>query len=47
MEGFTSSSALDLNMGFYYIKIDADAQNLYTIVFPWHLGKCKNKHLPM
>jgi hypothetical protein len=35
MEGFIFASALDLNMGYYYIKIDADAQKLCTIVFPW------------
>jgi hypothetical protein len=35
MEGFTFASALDLNMGYYNIKLDADVQNLCTIVFPW------------
>jgi dihydroorotate dehydrogenase len=45
MEGFTFASALDLNMGYYHIKLDADAQNLYTIVFPW--GKYKYKRLPI
>jgi hypothetical protein len=34
MEGFTFASALDLNMGYYHIKLDADAQKLCTIVFP-------------
>jgi hypothetical protein len=34
MEGFTFASALGLNMGYYHIKLDADAQKLYTIVFP-------------
>jgi hypothetical protein len=34
MEGFTFTSALDLNMGYYHIKLDAGAQELYTIVFP-------------
>jgi hypothetical protein len=33
MEEFTFASALDLNMGYYHIKLDADAQKLYTIVF--------------
>jgi hypothetical protein len=33
MEGFTFASALDLNMGYYHIKPDADAQKLCTIVF--------------
>jgi hypothetical protein len=49
MEGFTFASALDLNMGYYHIKLDsdADAQNLCTIVFPWQMGKYKFKRLPM
>jgi hypothetical protein len=34
MEGFTYASALDLNMSYYHIKLDADAQKLCTIVFP-------------
>jgi hypothetical protein len=33
MEGFTFASALDLNMGYYHIKLDADAQKICTIVF--------------
>jgi hypothetical protein len=37
MEGF--ASALDLNMGYYHIKLDADAQKLCTIVFPWYMEK--------
>jgi hypothetical protein len=28
VEGFTFASALDLNMGYYHIKLDADAQKL-------------------
>jgi hypothetical protein len=47
MEGFTFASALDLNMGYYHIKLDADAQKLCTIVLPWHIGKYKYKRLPM
>jgi hypothetical protein len=49
MKGFTFASALDLNMGYYHIKLDhgADAQNLCTIVFPWHMKKYKYKLLPM
>ena len=35
MEGFIFATALDLNMGYYHIKLDADAQRLCTIVFPW------------
>jgi hypothetical protein len=36
MEGFTFASSLDLNMVYYQIKLDADAdaQKLCTIVFP-------------
>jgi dihydroorotate dehydrogenase len=49
MKGFTFASALDLNMGYYHIKLDydADAQKLCTIVFTWHMGKYKYKRLPM
>jgi hypothetical protein len=32
MEGFSVASALGLNMGYYHIKPDADAQKLCTIV---------------
>jgi hypothetical protein len=46
MEGFTFASALDFNMGYYHIKLDADAQKLCTIVFPWNIGKYKYKRLP-
>jgi hypothetical protein len=35
MEGFTFASALDIDMGYYHIKLDADAQKLCTIVFTW------------
>jgi dihydroorotate dehydrogenase len=45
MEGFTFASALDLNMSYYHIKLEANAQKLCTIVFPW--GKYKYKRLPM
>jgi hypothetical protein len=36
MEGFTFASALDLEMGYYHIKLDADVyiQNLCTTVLP-------------
>jgi hypothetical protein len=47
MEGFSFASALDLNMGCYHIKLDADTQKLCTVVFPWHMGKYKYKRLPM
>jgi hypothetical protein len=41
MEGFTFASALDLNMGYYHIKLDADAQKLCTIVFPLNMAHGK------
>jgi hypothetical protein len=47
MEWFTFASESDLNIGYYHIKLDADAQKLCTIVFSWHLGKNKYKRLPM
>jgi hypothetical protein len=47
MEGYIFASALDLNMGYYHIKLDDDddAQMIYTIVLPW--GKYKYKRLPL
>jgi hypothetical protein len=41
MEGFTFASGLDLNMDYYHIKLDADAQKLCTIVFPREKYKYK------
>jgi hypothetical protein len=41
VEGFTFSTALGLNMGYYHITLDVDAQNLCTIVFPRYTGKIK------
>jgi hypothetical protein len=45
MEGITFASALVINMVYFHIKLDADAQKLFTIVFQW--GKYKYKRLPM
>jgi hypothetical protein len=45
MEGFTFATALDFNMSYYHIKIDADAQKLSTIVFSWRMRKYKYKRL--
>jgi hypothetical protein len=49
MEEFTFASTLELNMSYYHIKLDydANAQKLCTTVFPWHMGKYKYKRLPM
>jgi hypothetical protein len=37
--------ALDLNMGYYTIRLDPDASRICTIIFPW--GKYSYKRLPM
>jgi hypothetical protein len=34
-------------MGYYHIKLDADAQKLCTIVFSWYMEKYKYNLLPM
>ena len=34
MEGFTYVTSLDLNMGYYTIRIDPDGQRICTIVLP-------------
>jgi hypothetical protein len=46
MEGFTFASASDLNMGYYHIKLDADAQKICTIVFSWHMENTNTKAYP-
>ena len=45
MEGFSYATALDLNMGYYTIRLDPDAQKICTIVLPW--GKYSYQRLPM
>ena len=45
LEGFTFATALDLNMGYYTIRLDPDASRTCTIIFPW--GKYSYKRLPM
>ena len=45
MEGFKYATSLDLNMGYYYIKLDADNRKLCTIVLPW--VKYEYNALPM
>jgi hypothetical protein len=43
--GFTFATALDLNMGYYTIRLDPMASEMCTIIFPW--GKYSYKRLPM
>ena len=45
MEGFSYATALDLNMGYYTIRLDPEASEICTIIFPW--GKYSYKRLPM
>jgi hypothetical protein len=35
LEGFTYATALDLNMGYYTIRLDPVASKMCTIIFPW------------
>ncbi len=45
LEGFTYATALDLNMGYYTIRLDPDASKICTIILPW--GKYSYLWLPM
>jgi hypothetical protein len=35
LEGFTYATALDLNTGYYTIRLDPTASEMCTIIFPW------------
>ncbi len=35
LEGFTFATALDLNMGYYTIRLDPDASRICSVIFPW------------
>jgi len=43
--GFTYATALDLNMGYYNIRLDPYSASLCTLILPW--GKYKYNRLPM
>jgi hypothetical protein len=45
IEGFSYATALDLNMGYYTIRLDPDESKICTVIFPW--GKYSYKRLPM
>ncbi len=45
LEGFTFVTSLDLNMGYYTIRLDPDASRICTFIFPW--GKYSYKRLLM
>ena len=44
LEGFTYAMALDLNMGYYTIRLNPRAVEMFTIIFPW--GKYSYQRLP-
>jgi hypothetical protein len=45
LEGFTYATTLDLNMGYYAIRLDPTAAKMCTLIFPW--GKYSYQRLPM
>ncbi len=45
LKGFTYATALDLNMGYYTIRLDPMASEMCTIIFLW--GKYSYNRLPM
>ena len=45
LEGFQYAISLDLNMGYYYIRISKYGSNLCTIILTWR--KYKFKRLSM
>lgn len=45
LQGFRYTTALDLNIGYYHIRLNPDTQHICTFILPW--GKYKYKRLPM
>ena len=45
LEGFRWATSLDLNMGYYTIRLDPDSQKICTVILPW--GKYAYLRLPM
>jgi hypothetical protein len=45
LEGFTYATTLDLDTGYYTIRLDPTAAKMCTIIFPW--GKYSYRRLPM
>jgi hypothetical protein len=45
LEAFTYATTLDLNMGYYTIRLDPTAAETCTIIFPW--GKYLYQRLPI
>lgn len=45
LQGFRYATTLDLNMGYYTLRLSLSAQKICTIITPW--GKYAHKRLPM
>ena len=45
LEVFQYTTSLDLNMGYYHIRLSEQGINLCNIIIPW--GKYRYKRLPM
>ena len=45
LEGFKYATSLDLNMGYYHIRLSPFSSSLCTVVLPW--GKYEYLRLPM
>jgi len=45
LEGFQWATSLNLNMGYYHIRLDASSKELCTVVLPF--GKCEHQAIPM
>eukprot|EP00804_Cyclotella_cryptica_P007274 CCRYP_017866-RA/>CCRYP_017866-RA protein AED:0.41 eAED:0.77 QI:0/0/0/0.5/0/0/2/0/228 len=45
LEGFTYATNIDLNMGYYTIRLDPNSSKICTLIFPW--GKYSYLQLPM
>eukprot|EP00804_Cyclotella_cryptica_P008077 CCRYP_004574-RA/>CCRYP_004574-RA protein AED:0.36 eAED:0.59 QI:0/0/0/1/0/0/2/0/231 len=45
LEGFTYGTTLDLNMGYYTIRLEPNSSKICTLIFPW--GKYSYLRLPM
>ncbi len=45
LEGFTSATTLDLNMGYHTIKMDPDSSKIFNLIFSWCKYYCL--HLPL
>jgi len=45
LEGFKYTTSLDLNMGYYHIRLDNFSKSLCTLILPW--GKYEMQVLPM